>query len=375
MNRITIIGNGFDLACGLRSKYEHFLIHWINDHIKQLEAGKGDTYNNDKDLFYLEANENDSPSGQFDQLSSLKEITQGGSIRLQPDYSFLHERLHSTVHFKTGDRFKIVIRSKLFHVLLREWNWTDIEKQYFELVKDIYEKNQNSPDIVTLNNHFDIIKNQFYDYLQNLDKPESIDPNLSSKLDDIIDGNMIYEFYGITAKSMFLERFDNQELENTLLLNFNYTNLVLKYALSSLKAKELNIIQIHGMLDKRKSLIFGFGDEMNDFNRLLEETDNDEFVKNFKSNYYPAMPHYQNLIGFVESNEFDVVVIGHSLGLSDRVLLNYILEHENCKLIHLTYRGDKGHFNKRIALSRHFDNKQKLRKRLAFEIDFFKLDT
>ena len=58
MNRIVLIGNGFDLAHGLPSRYEDFVLHLINDAINEVKKSKSaEKY---KQLFVLFKN----PSSQ-----------------------------------------------------------------------------------------------------------------------------------------------------------------------------------------------------------------------------------------------------------------------------------------------------------------------
>jgi len=65
-----------------------------------------------------------------------------------------------------------------------------------------------------------------------------------------------------------------------------------------------------------------------------------------------------------------VYIMGHSCGISDRLLLNHILEHENCKKIKIYYyqksEVDDDYFEKIQEISRHFKgtNKSKMRDRI-----------
>ena len=40
--------------------------------------------------------------------------------------------------------------------------------------------------------------------------------------------------------------------------------------------------------------------------------------------------NYRNMLAFIESAPFQVIIMGHSCGNSDRTLLNTIFEHKNC---------------------------------------------
>ena len=41
-------------------------------------------------------------------------------------------------------------------------------------------------------------------------------------------------------------------------------------------------------------------------------------------------PNYRKVLSFIESEPFQVLIMGHSCGNSDRTLLNTIFEHKNC---------------------------------------------
>ena len=66
------------------------------------------------------------------------------------------------------------------------------------------------------------------------------------------------------------------------------------------------------------------------------------------------------------NNGFEVYIMGHSLGLSDRTMLNRIFEDDNCKEIKIFYHQknekDDDFTEKTYEISRHFRNKSKMRK-------------
>jgi hypothetical protein len=59
--------------------------------------------------------------------------------------------------------------------------------------------------------------------------------------------------------------------------------------------------------------------------------------------------------------------MGHSCGLSDRTLLNTLFEHENCTSIKIFYNPNdiKDYKNKTFEISRHFNNKASMRKKIV----------
>ena len=111
-----------------------------------------------------------------------------------------------------------------------------------------------------------------------------------------------------------------------MLLNFNYTNTTDMY--SNNKVSFVN--HIHGVLEKPESMIFGYGDELDDsFKKLLDSNEN-ECLRNVKSIKYQESDNYRNVLAFIESAPFQVCIMGHSCGNSDRTLLNTLFEHKNC---------------------------------------------
>ena len=62
---------------------------------------------------------------------------------------------------------------------------------------------------------------------------------------------------------------------------------------------------------------------------ILDKNDN-ELLKYAKSVKYLEANHYKDMLRFIEAEPFQVFIMGHSCGISDRTLLNTILEHRNC---------------------------------------------
>ena len=127
---------------------------------------------------------------------------------------------------------------------------------------------------------------------------------------------------------------------------------------------KLRIIDIHGNC-RNNEVIFGYGDESHPRYQELEDEDDNELLKNMKSFYYGFSNAYKQIMDFVQLDDFRAEVIGHSLGLSDRLLFREIFESEKCKKIKLFHRGDKpSYFQKRIAISRHFKDNTAMRNKV-----------
>ena len=129
------------------------------------------------------------------------------------------------------------------------------------------------------------------------------------------------------------------------------------------------LIHIHGKIgDSNNKINFGFGDEMDDHYKLIENKDDNEYLKNIKSFQYLQNSNYKDMLDFLERSKFQIYIMGHSCGLSDRILLNKLFEHHNCRSIKVFYYkdGDRDNFTEIVQnISRHFDKKEMMRERIV----------
>src|SRR5690606_31984960 len=131
--------------------------------------------------------------------------------------------------------------------------------------------------------------------------------------------------------------------KDTLIVNFNYTDTIEKYFIHNgfgPPPRQFKVNYIHGKLnDPKNPIIFGFEDELDtDYNNIeLEKAKG--FFEYIKSFWYFKTSNYHNLVRFIEADDFQVYILGHSCGLSDRTMLNMIFEHPQCKSIKLFYHG------------------------------------
>jgi hypothetical protein len=114
---------------------------------------------------------------------------------------------------------------------------------------------------------------------------------------------------------------------NIMLLNFNYTHTADLYCK---KGWIFTVNQIHGDLDNSKSVIFGYGDELDDDYKTIVNKNENKFLGNIKSIKYLESDNYRKLLSFIESEPYQILIMGHSCGNSDRTLLNTLFEHKNC---------------------------------------------
>lgn len=358
MNRLVIIGNGFDLANGLKSRYEDFLVWYLKESFRDVCSGR------------IRKFENELLNVQTKKANVLIDIESFSTI----DEFLNHPEIFWPLDTRK-DEFKIQIRvdltSILFSKILEKRNWTDIEYIYFNTISSSNSINSQK----AINRHLEVVKTEFVKYLKLIKDDFRLNNSVAYFLNQALTaGPPFSEFYtNDKTRKMLRNGLAEGNQNETLVLNFNYTNLFRKVSGDYFSDRRIREISIHGNLENQSKIIFGYGDEMAANFRSLQEKNNNELIKNFKSYHYAADHAYLDLLGFVKQGVFDVVVIGHSLGLSDRVLLNTIFEDENCKYIHLFHRGSDSHFKMRMALGRHFNDPAKFREKLMPENKEFEM--
>lgn len=155
-----------------------------------------------------------------------------------------------------------------------------------------------------------------------------------------------YTYRNQEGKTIILDynRFPKQLLRPsvTMLLSFNYTFVADMYCLPQIGFP----IHIHGDLQSYNNIIFGYGDELDDDYKSFLKLDDNECLRNIKSIKYLESGNYRSMLAFIESAPYQIYIMGHSCGKSDRTLLNTLFEHKNCVSIKpYYYRKEDGSDN------------------------------
>ncbi len=358
MNKLIIIGNGFDLAHGLPTSYKDF-IEWEFNRLFNIDK-EGYLTN---DFFYF-STENSSPLDTNQILRVYYSFCNPskGIILLDDKFSF-QEIQQKLRQYDIIIKFKNDFFKKVFDEISKK-KWVDIEREYFLNLIEIF----NSID-----KQSSIDKNSLMQALKGLNRSvEIIAQELVSYLNsDQIDIENLNSFY-----AWFEDLFLNDDVsllsnkEELIILNFNYT-LTIKKSLNNQRFSDkfsIKLINIHGELENNKNpIIFGYGDETDEYYQKFEKMNDNEFLKHMKSFSYLKTSNYRRLFELLEKGDFEVHVMGHSLGISDRLLFNHIFEHDNFQKVQLYYYekpdGTNDYYEKTQELSRHFkdDAKHKMR--------------
>ena len=241
--------------------------------------------------------------------------------------------------------------------------WVDIEADYYEMLKKV----SNNPDDLDLNvdqlqKDLQSIQGQLAIYLCEVQSNANLSQN--PKLKDLILEQIAFDDIAILSRDRLLSDigvFEHILPNELLILDFNYTNTTSKY--------HRDVIHIHGSLADPKTMIFGYGDELDENYKKLSNLNDNHYLKNIKSIRYLESGNYRDLLRFINSAPYQIYIMGHSCGNSDRTLLNTLFEHENCVSIKpFYYQKDEENDNySEITqnISRNFTDMQSFRDKVV----------
>lgn len=334
MNKLFIIGNGFDLAHGLDTRYSDFLLWYLKEVLFELSFNQH--FSND----LIEVNYDGEPF----------------NFTINTIDDFIEMQSSDKANGKYNPILRVKYKSKFFKDIIEkqiDFKWVDIECLYYKHLLELYNKsadhlqsknNTNRENVISLNECLDTIKHKLIEYLQSIKKAIIIPEIQRTLLKEI--------------SETFSKSTKPHEIQ---FLIFNYTaTLDIYKCMNMVPHANVTYNYIHGELtNTEKPIIFGYGDETDEYYSKIENLNVNEYLDNIKSFNYLKTGNYLNLARFIDSDEFEVCIMGHSCGLSDRVLLKSIFEPINCKKIRIYYhqRKDKSNdfFEKTQDISRHFN--------------------
>ncbi len=360
MNRIIIVGNGFDLAHGLKTKYEDFFF-WC---LKQY--GYSLLHESSKDV--------------SDGLCSFK-IKDGVNVHSWASVfqGWYFKRENPLIPWNENDAFFCAIQDKNLcdfsftsSLFQRIWNrlllgWVDIENEYYSLLTEVkasFDKGFVKPDYKALNSQLDILRNKLIQYLKL--ESERANPFIENMHNIMYQPIKEREISVAYKKKQYENLIGDIKPNATMFLNFNYTKTPERYISES---SNTFVNYIHGNLENPESVIFGYGDELNSSFKQLQDMNDNECLRHIKSIHYLESDNYRRMLEFVESGPFQVVIMGHSCGLSDRTMLNTLFEHDNCVSIKPYYyvneQGKDDYLDIVQNISRNFTNPKLMRDRVV----------
>ena len=431
MNRIVVIGNGFDKAHGLATGYKDFINnYWDNfwnsiydeyDCWQMRRSGVIKTPRSYEDEFvFFEV------FGEKSDRASIPSVPQSCSGSYGEVIEFL-SRLNEEKEYSEDyeecnfvGSVRLVFKNEFFEHISKRCslvNWVDIENEYYGQLKELLDEDNvdvRNEKVQTMNKEFNAIKEQLGKYLAQIVEQEKIQPINSiraafSTLIELEDVAYCKQelFFRSIQESMMGEDFIKEQSDiekatiyrwipsragrnrhylngrlqedsfrkeylapgKTLFLNFNYTSTAKRLYVPEVAGDNV-VIDIHGQLgDACNPVIFGYGDELDEDYKRIEKLQNNDFLENIKSVCYYETGNYRNLLGFIESEPYQVFIMGHSCGNSDRTLLNTLFEHRNCISVKVYYHqfeeGGDNYDQLICNLSRNFNDRAAMRDKIV----------
>lgn len=418
MNRIILIGNGFDLAHGLPTSYRDFIEYYWKKRLLNMDWSYQHIDNDG--LVTFNCNPNNSIC-----INDLAELIE--QIRIF--YIDKNARQRILIYDPFIERINALYKgfdSKFFENInktIKEKGWVDIENEYYQFLKRIVNHQSppyNSPNI--LDDEFRIVKDELVKYLKEIKIVSGLEIKCIRKIiyepfnarDISISGRkkfneflaarwsaahdvdmpeckrLLYRFgfeplYEIPMIAHHAAYCDlPQHIESIynrlpnihpyfglpsdiLLLNFNYTKTAHLYLE---KKSSFKVNHIHGELENQDNkVIFGYGDELDEDYKKISNLNDNGYLTNIKSIRYLETDNYRKLLQFIDSAPYQIYIMGHSCGNSDRTLLNTLFEHKNCVSIKPFYHkkedGSDNYIDLIQNISRNFNDMQMMRDRVV----------
>jgi hypothetical protein len=380
-NKIFLIGNGFDLAHGLPTRYIDFIKWYLKtsclnaiekglfeDDCLKIQIRKGDFSENDIEVTeYIE--ELFQSNSIFDHIlfrKSQREVLSKSKLllKIEPVGEFCKNLLWNCQDFDWSG-----IEYEINRIMLKEHNFLTKNRQEILINrKDNSDYNDSLDRIKLLNKSVYRLKECLIEYLKSHNDPSSCKTFLVEYNND----------WGrkFTARGGQVFASENQEIKSdvninrdVLFLNFNYTTYFERDFVRELKGDfedkftNFETIYIHGDIDSMtEDIVFGVGDENKEIYSEIESLYDDDWLVPLKSFHYFRNKKYQDLLGFINKGDYDIYIIGHSCSVTDRTLLNMLFENDACKKIHVYhYNGINSYLTTAYNIARNFNDKVRLR--------------
>lgn len=370
MNRLVIIGNGFDIAHGLKTRYMDFIDWYLNERVENLAS----TYSAVSKDCLLRLEIKDTTKFQNWYIYSLGNsyFKDAHGKKTYSGYETIQEiKKHPELfNYECCRFFNTIMQS------IETKGWVDIENDYYQLLKGCVDNQQSDYSATELNEQLSFLQSKLVEYLRTL-SPQKVNDNLHDAMithfnpaDFSTEGKERALVHMGLDINTFDETYPRREELNKLLpdrimlLCFNYTNVARMYGNFKITHN-----YIHGELEHPEHIIFGYGDELDKNYQDIVDMNDNEMLKKIKSVKYVETSRYRELLEFLQAAPFQVLIMGHSCGNSDRTLLNTIFEHENCISIkpyyHFWYDGRDNYLDIVQNISRNFTNMKLFRDRVV----------
>lgn len=398
MNRIILIGNGFDLAHGLKTSYKDFIDWYWKDRGENLLHGLSKTETDGLCSFKIRDNV---------EVQNWASVFHGWYYRRENP--LIPWNVNDVINLAKEDRklcdFEMSPFLQQICKSIETKKWVDIENEYYDLLAKCALEGSTDTTVEELNQQLHTLQDKLVRYLSLLNQtdtriyesiwnkihspinPKDISVEKFFQLKEYIDWCVKQEnTYWVSKMQRYDEAFNSDYVDSfkesyqenyyleyprpfmlpdhIMLLCFNYTKTVHSY-----HNQNFFLNYIHGELDNPENIIFGYGDEIDENYQALKKLNNNDCLCNLKTIKYLETDNYRNALAFMDSAPFQVCIMGHSCGNSDRTLLNTLFEHKNCISIKPYYYvkedGTDNYLDLIQNISRNFTDMKLMRDRVV----------
>ena len=379
MDRILIIGNGFDLYHGLPTRYTDFLF-WVN-HWDQFE----------KQVNKESTTEADEPEAWDIRLGDKNTLIEESIVDIAKNY-----KSYDADEFSKLSR---IIKHNVWigyfnEIIKKNDRWIDFENEIskvLKIIESVFDEFEDShvgswfPKYCS-DAFWESVVKRFCNYGGEQRLPiEMINDIYASDIinsgieDDVLHhlieslNDLIYvlRFYLMNIVANFKTKVYSEQvraLGRIKVLSFNYTNLIRNiYGLHKVDESH----HVHGSLEDN-NMVLGVGDDVFDgldfvyfqkyFQRIQKKTGND---------YRGWVPSYEKTFDGYNS---ELYIFGHSLDPVDKSVLNYFIENKNITKIHIYYYNEKAYEELVINLIKLIDKEPAIEQVATGRIEFVKLE-
>lgn len=178
MNRIILIGNGFDLAHGLKTGYTDFIDNYWEDLSYKIYNGYARWMAENWGNINLKPYEDDFVSFQVKDKNVPVPYKLGPSCEVENPYSELCDFLNNVNENSYRITGHLTFKNKFFEHISNQCallNWVDIENEYYEALKKLLKTDNaqaRSQSVKKLNEEFNAVKELLEKYLTEVSESE-----------------------------------------------------------------------------------------------------------------------------------------------------------------------------------------------------------
>ena len=187
INRIILVGNGFDLAHGLATRYADFINWYWEKYLNHLRMCHNRTYSDHLCTFILNDNHNTWNAFLWSILNPIK----------LPSGQEFYEHIKSdeknfTIHYSAF--MKRICQS------IESKGWVDIENEYYTALNEEYFETPEK-----INEEFEIIKSNLIEYLNDIQEKDITTSIIEHKLQEKILSPIMISEVAISARRQLID--------------------------------------------------------------------------------------------------------------------------------------------------------------------------